>query len=258
MRFHFLAAVAAAAIAAPAAAQTGPYVGADLGGMLIQHDDAEYQGVTGAEDGPLDIHHKIGIDADINAGYDFGMFRLEGELGWKRASVDDVDYNNAAFGPLFGDGGHARTVSAMVNGLADFDLGTNVSAFVGGGAGDILTGGAGNDLIDGEAGIDIALFASTNGLGFSDTERKLWRNFALASFALLALVLMSPSTTAVDRIALYVLPIQIAVLSRVPRGLMNEVSGKLAVVGYSLAVQFVWLNFAAHAVSLEMSGWKES
>jgi len=84
-------------------------------------------------------------------------------------------------------------------------------------------------------------------LGFSDTERKLWRNFALASFALLALVLMSPSTTAVDRIALYVLPIQIAVLSRVPRGLMNEVSGKLAVVGYSLAVQFVWLNFAAHA-----------
>jgi len=84
-------------------------------------------------------------------------------------------------------------------------------------------------------------------LGFSDTERKLWRNFALASFALLALVLISPSTTAVDRIALYVLPIQIAVLSRVPRGLMNEVPGKLAVVGYSLAVQFVWLNFAAHA-----------
>ena len=28
---------------------------------------------------------------------------------------------------------------------------------------------------------------------------------------------------------------------------MNEVPGKLAVVGYSLAVQFVWLNFAAHA-----------
>ena len=135
MRFHFLAAVAAAAIAAPGAAQTGPYVGADLGGMLIQHDDAEYQGITGAEDGPLDIHHNIGIDADINAGYDFGMFRLEGELGWKRAGVDNVDYNNAAFGPLYGDGGHARTVSAMVNGLADFDLGTNFSGFVGGGVG---------------------------------------------------------------------------------------------------------------------------
>ena len=84
-------------------------------------------------------------------------------------------------------------------------------------------------------------------LGFSDTERKLWRNFALASFALLILVLVSPSTTAVDRIALYILPIQIAVLSRVPGGLMNELTGKLVVVSYSLAVLFVWLNFAAHA-----------
>jgi len=84
-------------------------------------------------------------------------------------------------------------------------------------------------------------------LGFSDTERKLWRNFGLASFALLALVLISPSTTAVDRVALYILPIQIAVLSRVPGGLMNELIGKLVVIGYSLAVQFVWLTFAAHA-----------
>jgi hypothetical protein len=84
-------------------------------------------------------------------------------------------------------------------------------------------------------------------LGFFDTERRLWRNFALASFGLLALVLVSPSTTAVDRVALYILPIQIAVLSRVPGGLMNEFTGKLTVIGYSLAVQFVWLNFAAHA-----------
>jgi hypothetical protein len=94
-----------------------------------------------------------------------------------------------------------------------------------------------------------AILALTMGsrLGFSETERKLWRNFALASFALLVLVVVSPSTTAVDRIALYILPIQIAVLSRVPGGLMNELTGKLVVVSYSLAVQFVWLNFAAHA-----------
>lgn len=94
-----------------------------------------------------------------------------------------------------------------------------------------------------------AVLALTMGsrLGFSDTERKLWRNFGLASFALLALVLVSPSTTAVDRVALYILPIQVAVLSRVPGGLMNELTGKLVVIGYSLAVQFVWLNFAAHA-----------
>lgn len=86
-------------------------------------------------------------------------------------------------------------------------------------------------------------------LGFYDTERKLWRNFAIASFVLLALVAFSPSTTAVDRVALYVLPAQVAVLSRVPGGLMKELTGKLSVIAYSFAVQFVWLNFAANAES---------
>lgn len=28
---------------------------------------------------------------------------------------------------------------------------------------------------------------------------------------------------------------------------MSELTGKLTVIAYSLAVQFVWLNFAAHA-----------
>ena len=93
------------------------------------------------------------------------------------------------------------------------------------------------------------VLAAGRRLAFSDTERRLWRNFAIASFALLALVVFSPSTTAVDRVALYVLPAQIAVLSRVPGGLMRELTGKLAVVAYSFAVQFVWLNFAANAES---------
>jgi hypothetical protein len=93
----------------------------------------------------------------------------------------------------------------------------------------------------------ILFLATSRGLGFSGTERKLWRNFAFASVALFVLVLVTPSTTAVDRVALYILPIQIAVLSRVPGGLMKEFSGKLAIIAYSFAVQFVWLNFAAHA-----------
>jgi hypothetical protein len=93
----------------------------------------------------------------------------------------------------------------------------------------------------------ILFLATSRRLGFSDTERKLWRNFAFASVALFVLVLVTPSTTAVDRVALYILPIQIAVLSRIPGGLMKEFSGKLAIIAYSFAVQFVWLNFAAHA-----------
>ncbi len=135
MKWHLLAAVAAAAVASPALAQTGPYVGADLGAMWIQNDDMDYQGPTGLDDGSFDVHHDIGIDGDVNLGYDFGLFRLEGELGYKRAGIGDVDVAIPNFGPLLGDGGRARTVSAMANGLVDFGLGGNWSAFVGGGAG---------------------------------------------------------------------------------------------------------------------------
>ena len=30
-----------------------------------------------------------GFDVDVIGGYDFGMFRVEGELGYKRACIDD-------------------------------------------------------------------------------------------------------------------------------------------------------------------------
>ena len=57
---------------------------------------------------------------------------------------------------------------------------------------------------------------------------------------------MLPSSTAVDRLALYVMPLQIAVLSRAPI-VFGARLGTILVLSYSLAVQFVWLNFATHA-----------
>jgi hypothetical protein len=51
----------------------------------------------------------------------------------------------------------------------------------------------------------------------------------------------------VDRLALYILPLQLAVMSRVPGTVINSLSGRLVVIAYSFAVQFVWLNYAAHA-----------
>ena len=61
------------------------------------------------------------------------------------------------------------------------------------------------------------------------------------------LLLVLPSSTVVDRLALYVFPLQLAVLSRVPRALGSEGLGRLLVIAYCFLVQFVWLNFAAHA-----------
>jgi hypothetical protein len=85
-------------------------------------------------------------------------------------------------------------------------------------------------------------------LSFSDEDRALWRNFSLAAVALLVVLFISPSSTVVDRISLYILPLQIVVLCRVPgRLLASDVLGKLLVVIYACLIQFTWLNFASHA-----------
>ena len=87
---------------------------------------------------------------------------------------------------------------------------------------------------------------------FSDAERRLWLLFALISLALFGVFLVSPSSTAVDRIALYMLPLQLVVFSHAPDALGEESDTDvsvpvLGVVAYYALVQFVWLNFADHA-----------
>ena len=34
---------------------------------------------------------KTGYDVDVIGGYDFGMFRLEGELGYKHVKIKSID-----------------------------------------------------------------------------------------------------------------------------------------------------------------------
>src|SRR4030095_4419795 len=62
----------------------------------------------------------------------------------------------------------------------------------------------------------IVLWITKSRLGLTETEWRLWRNFSLAAVASLVLLLVLPSSTAVDRISLYLMPLQLAVLSRVP------------------------------------------
>lgn len=80
--------------------------------------------------------------------------------------------------------------------------------------------------------------------GLSLLSDQLWRNFSIAALILLIGLLAMPSSTAIDRIALYLLPLQMAVLSRVPRVLLAGQAGRLLVVTYAFAIEFVWLNFA--------------
>lgn len=82
-------------------------------------------------------------------------------------------------------------------------------------------------------------------------ETLLWIPFAAVSICLLAALPLSPSSAALDRMALYLLPLQVMVFSRAPVvfGRANRSNWVLvaAVLAYYAGVLFVWLNFAQHA-----------
>lgn len=83
--------------------------------------------------------------------------------------------------------------------------------------------------------------------GIGEQQRKVWRNFALASIVALFGLLLT-STTAVDRLALYLIPLQMFVLGRLPS--VFPINGRpnmqlvILILLYSAAIQFVWLNYA--------------
>jgi hypothetical protein len=83
--------------------------------------------------------------------------------------------------------------------------------------------------------------------GFNEIEMKVWRNFSFAALGFLILLFVLTSSTAVDRMALYITPLQIVVLSRVPQLKVGSRLGTFLIIIYSLLVQFVWLNYAEHA-----------
>ena len=83
--------------------------------------------------------------------------------------------------------------------------------------------------------------------GFPEAEDRMWFYFAMASFAAVFFLVVSPSSTAVDRLSLYLMPLQVVILSRVPFVFTSRHLGVLLVASYCFAVQFVWLNFARHA-----------
>jgi hypothetical protein len=84
------------------------------------------------------------------------------------------------------------------------------------------------------------------------TQLVLWTWMAWGALAFVVLLYLSPSSTAVDRVALYWIPLQLFVWSRVPDAMGKSGGANAAwvfvVVGYSAVIYFVWLFFATHAV----------
>ena len=98
----------------------------------------------------------------------------------------------------------------------------------------------------------VALIVWRTKFRFSEGERRLWLLFALISLALFGVFLVSPASTAIDRIALYMLPLQLVIFAHLPDVLSDETETDvspmvLGVLCFYGLVQFVWLNFADHA-----------
>ncbi|HEX7781168.1 MAG TPA: outer membrane beta-barrel protein, partial [Sphingobium sp.] len=120
------AALATTVLATPAFARDKSwYIGADAGAMIVE--DTTLKVVTPNSK----VNYNTGYDVDGVIGYDFGGFRLETEVGYRRAYTDSNVYANG----IQSTRGNFRTLNFMVNGLLDFGPDDGLQGFVGGGVG---------------------------------------------------------------------------------------------------------------------------
>jgi len=82
----------------------------------------------------------------------------------------------------------------------------------------------------------------------SQNQKRFWTWMSMIGLLFIVLLMLSPSSTAVDRLALYWIPLQIFVFSRVPNALgLHDGKNTMwvyVVVIYSASVHFVWLFYA--------------
>jgi len=145
-------ALASTALAGPALAKDNSfYVGVEAGAIISQASTFDLRQTNGvAYKAPLRDTFKVGYDVDGILGYDFGMFRTEFEVGYKRNRISYFQVNGGTPPLTFGDGtvgvpgtgnyynspGNQNILSFMVNGLVDFGgKDRDVGGYVGGGVG---------------------------------------------------------------------------------------------------------------------------
>lgn len=96
-----------------------------------------------------------------------------------------------------------------------------------------------------------ALFLSfRDRFAVEDSERSVWSVLALGAIGALLLLVLLPSSTVVDRMGLYLLPLQCFVCSRLPAAFAKERIGDIvltvAILALYAAAFFVWLNYAVN------------
>ena len=86
-------------------------------------------------------------------------------------------------------------------------------------------------------------------LNLSSRLQNLWRSISIFSVACAIGLIFFPSSTFIDRLALYALPIQLFVAARIPDFKILKIPPKLltfSVIIFAFSIQFVWLNFSSY------------
>ncbi len=90
-----------------------------------------------------------------------------------------------------------------------------------------------------------------NRLALAPSEKKLWSLFSFIAIITFVAFFVTNLSTALDRMALYIIPLQLYVFAHIPDALGNYGSRNQSIIFwillyYALAM-FVWLNFANHS-----------
>jgi OmpA-OmpF porin, OOP family len=144
-KFAIIVALASTALATSAFARNDAwYIGVEGGPSIVEDISLD----IGALNNAATVDHKTGYDVDGIIGYDFGGFRLESEVGYKTAGVNNYSSTTTTAattasggtgqtlpGTFPEAGGKTSVLSFMVNALLDFGDDDGLSGFVGGGIG---------------------------------------------------------------------------------------------------------------------------
>jgi OOP family OmpA-OmpF porin len=149
-KLAIVVALSSTVLATPALARNGAwYVGGDFGAMIVEDVDFNFgtgPTIPSSANSQIALNHDYGYDGALFVGYDLGAFRIEAEVAYKRARVDDIESsvrvpgNPGAGQPGTPDlfpagGGRTSALSFMINGMLDFGDDDGISGFVGGGVG---------------------------------------------------------------------------------------------------------------------------
>jgi len=150
-------------VSAATVSAKGPYVGGQAGVVFLPDSDIQ-QGITTLT-GSFDTGYGLGLAG----GYNFDMFRLEGELFYKTNSFEEVSTGGGSL-PADGD---VSALGLMVNAYYDFKNQSRFTPFIGGGIG--MAQVSIKDLTIGGSAIaddDDAVFAYQGiaGVGYSITQ----------------------------------------------------------------------------------------